>query len=138
MSGQLVVEALVPGLVTEVPAVVPGTDEPARLVTHRGHVRVRRHTSGIVALRAEQTYPTGFLVPAAPGQDRLPRAVDAGLELRYFHDNKDQSYSQGVRNITVRAVADPDGGSAPRFWVAFEMPQTTEFAELGYRVTVVY
>jgi hypothetical protein len=101
-------------------------------------VRVRRHTSGVVTLRAEQTYPAGFLVPAAPGPDRTPRAVDAALELRYFHDNNDQSYSQGVRNVGVQVVPDPDGGPAPRFWVAFEMPQTTELAELGYRVLVVY
>ena len=124
------------GLCTKAFGVDPVRDVPVTITTYRGELRVRQVTTGATAMDPDNTHVAAFHVPDSPSWHQPPRAVAAEMSLRFYRVRGD-TQAQGVLEVTAELADDPHGGRDRRLRVTFEMPRSTEYAELGYQVVVV-
>lgn len=129
MPGQLVIETVTPGLCTQALGRDPARGVPVAITTYRGDLQVRQVTTGATTLDPDLIHVAAFLVPDAP-VPAAPYAVAAEVFLRFYRTRGGGTQAQGVRNVDTDVAAD-------RLRVTFEMPRSTEYAELGYQVVVV-
>lgn len=137
VSAHLAIESVVAGLRTEALGTDPVRGVPVTLTTYRGALRVRQVSTGSMTMDPDGIHVAAFFVPDSPPWHKPPHAVATEVFLRFYRIRSGETQAQGVREATADLADDPRGGSDRWLRVTFEMPRTTEYAELGYQVIVV-
>ena len=136
MSTAAIVEAVTPGLRTDVVVTDHATQEPLRLTTYRGHVRVRKEATGIGILRVDDRIPVALYLSDSLPYPEPPAALDIQLSLRHFLGTEpSRNFPQGAVDAWVQVVPDPRGGTDRWLQIGFAVQAFFMTCEIGYVVT---